>query len=158
MNLRLQYTEGRSDGVYGWMLPADSPPEGEVKPVCVFVTHAYRDHVTEVWRPKTHEGNFICERGLHRLHGMTEDFETFEVLGVAGHKGILFHWGSWGSDSEGCFCVGKKITLTSQDRDSLDGPDEMVTESRSTFQEFMELHAGVQQFQLTVEYKFPTGG
>jgi hypothetical protein len=159
MNLRLQYTEARSDGVYGWVLPADAPPDGEVKPVCVFVTHAYQDFVSKVWRPKVRSRlePYLCQRGPHRLHGMAEDFETFEVVGVPGHAGILFHWGNWGSSSEGCFCVGRKIIRTEQDRDGIGGADEMVTFSQDTFKEFMQLQTGVDIFSLTVEERFPTG-
>lgn len=157
MNLRLTYTEARSDGIFGWVLPADAPPESEAKPLCVFVTHAYRQP-DGAYRPKVRPaGVYDCERGLHRLHGMTEDFETFEVLGVLGHKGILFHWGNWGSASEGCFCVGRRIVLTAEDRDGVDGPDEMVTESRATFREFMAAQAGVDRFQVTVEELYAQG-
>lgn len=156
MNLRLQYTEARSDGIFGWILPADEPPgDDRVHPVCVFVTHAYKQPDGTTYRPKVRSGTYECQRGPHRLHGMTKDFETFEVLGVAGHKGILFHWGSWGSDSEGCFCVGRKIVRTALDRDGVDGPDEMVTESRVTFAAFMKLQEGVDQFSLIVEERFP---
>lgn len=158
MNIRTQYTEGRSDGIFGWMLSADEPPDNEVKPVCVFVTHAYQDHTNKVWRPKVRSGIYVCKRGPHRLHGMTEDFETFEVMGVPGHSGILVHWGSWGSDSEGCFCVGRKIILSDQDRDGIDGLDELVTHSRDTFKEFMALQQGLDEFQMIVEERFPTGG
>lgn len=156
-DLRLQYTEVRSDGVFGWVLPADAPPEGEaVRPICVFVTRAYRQ-ADGTYRPKVRAGTYACVRGPHRLHGMTEDFETFEVLGVHGHSGILLgHWGSWGSDSDGCFCLGRRIVLSGQDRDGVDGPDELVTESRVTFAAYMENRRGVDRFQVIVEELWPT--
>jgi hypothetical protein len=158
MDLRLQYTEARSDGVYGWILSAAEPSEGVgVDPVCVFVTRAYLQP-DGTYRPKVRSGTYECARGLHRLHGMAEDFETFEVLGIAGHSGILLgHWGNWGSDSDGCFCLGKRIVRSDQDRDGLDGPDEMVTESRATFAAYMARQAGVDRFTVTVEERFPTG-
>lgn len=151
MDLRLQYTEARSDGIFGWILPAEASPESEVQPLCVFVTHAFKQ-ADGTYRPIVRAGVYECERGPHRLHGMTEDFETFEVLGVPGHSGILLgHWGSWGSDSQGCFCLGRKIVKTALDRDGLDGPDEMVTESRKTFAEYMQAQAGVDRFKVIVE-------
>jgi len=157
-NLRLQYTEARSDGIFGWILPADEPPDGEVRPLCVFVTRAYKQ-ADGAYRPKVREGVYDCKRGAHRLHGMTEDFETFEVLGIAGHSGILLgHWGSWGSNSDGCFCLGRKIVKTDQDRDGVDGPDELVTDSRVTFAEYMQNRAGIDAFQVIVEERFPAGG
>ena len=158
MNLRLQYTEGRSDGIFGWVLPLEAPVEGEARPLCVFVTHAYEDRVARVWRPKVRSGSYECQRGPHRLRGMAEDFETFEVLAVPGHAGILFHWGNWGSDSHGCFCLGSKIILTGEDRDGTGGLDEMVTESRATFAAFMAAQQGIDQFKLLVEERFPSGG
>jgi hypothetical protein len=156
LNLRLKYTEARSDGIFGWIL-LDDTADGEARPLCVFVTHAYKQP-DGTWRPKVRAGAYECARGPHRLDGMTEDFETFAVLGVAGHSGILFHWGNWGDSSKGCFCVGKKILLTGEDRDGVDGPDEMVTESRATFAEFMAAQRDVAQFQLLIEEQFPSGG
>jgi hypothetical protein len=152
VNLRLQYTEARSDGIFGWILPAEADPESEAKPLCVFVTHAYQDGST--YRPKVRAGVYECVRGRHSLQkpgGELIEFETFEVTGIVGHKGILFHWGNWGDSSHGCFCTGRRIVLTGQDRDGVDGPDEMVTESRTTFAEFMEAQWGADRFSLIVE-------
>lgn len=155
-DLRLQYTEARSDGIFGWLLPADEPPDGVADPLCVFVTHAYHQ-ADSTYRPKVRAGTYDCQRGLHRLHGMTEDFETFEVLDVTGHSGILLgHWGNWGSDSYGCFCLGRRIVLSDQDRDGIDGPDELVTESRATFAAYMANRAGIDRFQVIVEERFPS--
>lgn len=158
MDLKLQYTEARSDGIFGWVLPAVSADlPGEAPPLCVFVTHAYKQP-DGTFRPIVRAGSYDCMRGMHRLDGMTEDFETFEVLGVTGHKGILFHWGNWGSSSKGCFCVGRKIIHIAEDRDKDGAPDEMVTESRTTFARFLEEQAGVQKFRLIVEEIYSTGG
>ncbi|HZF19520.1 MAG TPA: hypothetical protein VE008_07415 [Burkholderiales bacterium] len=153
-NLRLVYTEARSDGIFGWILPAEEPADGNAQPLCVFVTRAYKQPDGK-WRPKVRAGIYECQRGKHRLHGMTEDFETFEVLGIKGHSGILLgHWGSWGSDSDGCFCLGRKIVKSDQDRDGIDGPDELVTESRTTFAEYMKNRAGIDNFAVIIEEHF----
>lgn len=159
-DLRAQYTEARSDGVYGWVLPADAPPEGEaVHPICVFVTHAYRQ-ADGTYRPITRAGTYECERGTHHLQkegGPLVEIETFEVLGVPGHTGILFlHWGNFGSSSKGCFCSGRKIVRIAEDRDGLDGPDEMVTESRAAYGDFMAAQEGANRFRLIVEELWPT--
>lgn len=161
MDLRAQYTEARSDGIFGWTLPADIPPESEVKPLNVFVTHAYRQ-ADGTYRPITRAGTYDCERGIHYLQkegGPLVEIETFEILGIDGHKGILFgHWGNFGSSSKGCFCFGRKIVRIDQDRDGLDGPDEMVTESRAAYGQFMAAQEGVNRFRLIVEELYATTG
>lgn len=159
MDLRAQYTEGRSDGVFGWFLPAEAPLESEVKPLCVFVTRAVKQP-DGTYRPIVRAGVFECVRGIHYLQkdsGPLIELETFEVTGVHGHGGIVFHWGNFGSDSKACFCTGRKVTRIEQDRDGVDGPDEMVTESRASFAAFMAAQVGVDRFQLIVEELFPDG-
>lgn len=160
MNLIYVYFEGRSDGVFGAIYPTDENGMQEPSPICVFVTHAYKQE-DGTWRPKTRAGVYDCVRGTHHLGGHNGkpaiEFETFEITGVPGHSGILNHWGSWGSDSQGCFCLGAKIVKTDQDRDGVDGPDEMVTESRKTFAEFMAAQAGVDTFKATVVENFQAG-
>ncbi len=159
MDLRLQYTEaGRSDGVFGWVLPADAPPESEAQPLCVFVTHAYLQPDGVTYRPKVRAGTYECVRGQHALEkgSVRVEFETFEVTGVLGHKGILFHWGNWGENSHGCFCVGRRVIRTEEDRDKDGAPDEMVTESQASFTAFMAAQVGVERFQLIVEELYAT--
>ena len=74
---------------------------------------------------------------------MTADFETFEVLGVEGHTGLLFHWGNFNRDSEGCILTGEE-DFTS------DSGERMVTASRKAFAEFMDMQKGVDSFLLAV--------
>lgn len=160
MDLRSQYTEARSDGVFGWALPADEPPDGEVKPLCVFVTHAFKQP-DGTYRPIVRAGVYECVRGIHHLQkegGPLIEIETFEVTGVAGHSGIVFHWGNFGSDSKACFCTGRKVVRIAQDRDGVDGPDEMVTESRASFAAFMAAQVGINRFRLIVEELYATTG
>jgi hypothetical protein len=92
--------------------------------------------------PKIPNGTFVCVRGPHRLHNMTEDFTTFEVTGVAGHKDLLFHWGNWNRDSEGCILLGQSEELYQG--------VEMVTTSKPTFAKFMSGLEGVNTFLLVV--------
>ena len=94
--------------------------------------------IVDIWAPKIPEGAYECVRGKHRLDGMLEDFETFEITGVDGHTGLLFHWGNWTKDSDGCVLLG---TTRSKD---------MIMESRQAFNRFMALQAGVDKFTLQV--------
>lgn len=138
MNLVIKRTNYREDGIFSQIMREDTGEE-----LMVSLEHAYpSDTIDNAFVPKLPPGTYICQRGMHRLHGMTEDFETFEILGVDGHSGILFHVGNFNSNSEGCVCVGEMI----YDRN----PDWMVTKSEYTFERFMQMQAGINLFSLTV--------
>lgn len=88
--------------------------------------------------PALPEGEYVCVRGLHRLEGMTSGFETFEITGVPGHSGILFHVGNYNRDSKGCVLLGERAL------------DTMILESEKSFQAFMASLSGVDRFPLVV--------
>ncbi len=136
MNLTLTRTEYRSDGIFSEL----RDDQGDL--VAHTLEHAYTDNAGP-FIPKITNGIFTCQRGLHRLHGMTDDFETFEITGVEGHKDLLFHWGNYNRDSKGCILVGQA--------EIDDGKEHMVTASRAKFAAFMELQQGLDSFQLTVQ-------
>lgn len=81
-------------------------------------------------KPKLKAGKYTCVKGMHQLKA-GKPFETFEVKGVKGHTGILFHVGNWQGDSEGCILVGDALV------DSFKG--KMVTNSRVMFAELMAM-------------------
>jgi hypothetical protein len=113
--------------------------------MCVTLEHAFQfpDTPAGLWEPVIKKGSYICVRGNHRLDGMTHDFETFEVTGIVGHTGVIFHWGNWNKDSKACILLGASIV------DSPSG--KMVTDSVKTFQRFMAGQDDIDRFQLTVE-------
>ena len=90
------------------------------------------------WVPKVPQGSYFCQRGAHRLEGMTEPFETFELMNVLGHSNILIHWGNWDRDSEGCILVGEVVQ------------GDMITNSKVTFNKLMALLNGINQFTLVI--------
>lgn len=92
---------------------------------------------------KISPGFYVCRRGPHRLHNMTQDFETFEITGVVGHTNILFHWGNYNADSEGCVLVGTSYAVTPQGV-------AMITASRGAFARLMDHANGLNEFTLTV--------
>lgn len=93
-------------------------------------------------KPKVYNGTFICLRGEHQLdHG--GPFETFEITGVEGHSGILFHVGNFNKDSDGCVLLGKDVIQYPNYR--------IVSESKQAFQDFMNLMTGIDQFTLEVK-------
>lgn len=137
MNLRLQRLQARADGIFSDLFD----DQGEL--LAQTLEHAYEQENAS-WQAKIPCGTYTCRRGLHRLHGMAEPFETFEVLGVPGCAGILFHWGNFDRDSEGCILLGNHIARAE------DG-SQMVTDSRKAFGKFMVLQGGIDEFTLTVE-------
>lgn len=132
MNLSLTRKEFRSDGIFSEL----HSEMGEF--IAVTLEHSYDN------QPKIPVGTYTCRRGLHRLHGMTEDFETFEIVGVEGHTNLLFHWGNFNKDSEGCVLLGSEIGKNGDDG------AQMILHSRDTFKKFMRIQDGINEFKLTV--------
>ncbi|CAM6004808.1 unnamed protein product [Sphagnum balticum] len=120
-----------ADGIFGELKTADGGF------VAYTLEHSYDN------KPKLVNGIYTCKRGPHRLHGMTQDFTTFEVMGVPNFNGvpvtgILFHWGNYDKDSEGCILMGSSETPT------------MIGNSRQTWSDFMNSLNGVDNFELEV--------
>lgn len=127
MNLTLQRTDFREDGIFSKLSSANDQ-------IAVTLEHSYDN------KPKVPDGQYRCVRGIHQLeHG--GQFETFEVTGVAGHSGILFHVGNYNQDSEGCILLGQDISK---------GASWMISNSKATFDKFMELQKGLNDFVLIV--------
>lgn len=106
---------------------------------CSTLEHAYEVNGAH-YAAKVPYGLYLCQRGIHRLKSHADEFETFEVMGVEGHSGILFHPGNFNQDSEGCFLLGEP---------SVAGEIEVLN-SRATFKKFMALQEGIEQFALMV--------
>lgn len=136
MDLILTRKQYRSDGIFSELKDENN------QLVAVTLEHAFRSS-TGGWIAKIPEGVFTCVRGEHYLHGMTEPFTTFEVTGVDGHVGLLFHWGNFNKDSEGCILVGDQIG------GSVSGPW-MIANSKTTFHKFMDHQSALSEFQLLV--------
>ena len=128
---RLQY---RDDGIFSELLDFMG------NHFCYVLEHAYPVNGSG-FQPKLMAGDYACARGMHSLHSNPKAFETFEVTGVQGHTGILFHVGNFNNDSDGCLLLGDKI---------VPGAPQIVSNSITTFAKFMELQDGVSEFMLTV--------
>lgn len=134
MNLTLIRTAKRPDGVFSILVDDCQEQIGAT------LEHAYPVD-GGLFEPKLKEGTYVCKRGTHRLeHG--EPFETFEITGVEGHSGILFHTGNWNRDSNGCVLTGQWVA------DDVD--PWYIAASRSAFRAFMKLQEGADEFLLTV--------
>jgi hypothetical protein len=106
-------------------------------------THTYQQPDGS-WRPKAGPGVYTCRRGVHEIP-TKEIFNTFEVLNVPGHTGILFpHPGNLPErDSDGCFICGLSLGYLNNQRD--------VIMSRDAFAKFSARMASVDEFQLTIK-------
>jgi hypothetical protein len=108
--------------------------------VAYTLEHAY-DNGSGGWIPKVPPGTYQCARGMHCLSNGAP-FETFEIMGVTGHNGLLFHCGNFDADSEGCVLLGEATAI-------LDARY-MLTNSKEAFVSFMNDQQGVDEFTLTV--------
>lgn len=95
MDLHLVRTEYTADGIFGELR------DGFGTRLCYTLEHSYDG------KPKVPAGLYKCVRGMHALRP-GHPFVTFEITGVEGHKGILFHPGNTEEDSKGCVLVGSQ--------------------------------------------------
>jgi len=126
MTLTLTRTDFTPDGVFGELVD----DKGKIS--LVTLEHSYDN------KPKLYDGIFTCVRGVHRLHNNIP-FQTFEITGVKGHTGILFHIGNYNQDSDGCVLVGMECK------------DKMITHSSIAFSKFTSLLDGLDSFTLVVK-------
>jgi len=113
--------------------------EGSI--LCLTCEHTYRQD-DGTWTPKIPPGIYTCRRGTHQLEG-GDPFQTFEVTGIDGHSGLLFHKGNTEADSHGCILVGMVRGL-------LDGQP-AVLKSALAFDRLMAWADQDDEFLLTVK-------
>jgi Family of unknown function (DUF5675) len=130
MTLTLTRKDFRDDGIFSEL----TDEKGNF--VAVTLEHSYDS------LPKLYDGTFSCIRGVHRLHNNVP-FETFEITGIQGHTGVLFHVGNYNSDSDGCVLVGDDVK-------DMDNGSRMIAHSMIAFSKFMALLEKVNEFTLVV--------
>jgi len=135
MNLILTRTAFRPDGIFSRL--ADEANNE----VAITIEHAYLQP-DGTYKPKLIDGVYTCVRGQHQLAHMTAPFTTFEITNVPGHTNILFHVGNYNEDSDGCVCTGQTLYNVSEPW--------MIRSSKPTFNKFMAMQSGIDQFPLTV--------
>lgn len=133
MNLELERLDYELSGIFGVLTDSSQMFLAET------LEHSYdSDKLDGTYAPKLPPGKYTCKRSMHRLHGMAHDFETFQIMDVPGHSNILFHWGNYNKDSDGCVLLG------------LEKENNMITHSKETFEKFMKFLHDVDVFTLTV--------
>lgn len=135
MDLKLERTDYGIFGVFGIL------SDNLGNHLFYTLEHAYHS-ADGTWYAKIPIGKWVCKRGLHRLDGMKDDFETFEITDVPGRTGLLFHWGNYNCDSEGCILLGSNIESN--------GVEKMIINSKISFRKFMELQNEINEFNLTI--------
>ena len=138
MDLYLVRKQYREDGVFGVL------QDFFANEIALTLEHSYPGVQPGTYRAKIPAGNYTCVLGSHRLEGMAHPFSTYQVMDVPGHSNILFHWGNYNSDSDGCVLLGESIG-------NIGNRPQMITNSKKTFEKFMELQKGNISFKLIVE-------
>ena len=115
------------NGIFGYLLTEG----GEA--LCETLEHSFDG------KPALPPGTYVCQRGPHCLKN-GHPFTTFEVTGVPGHTGILFHCGNRNEDSKGCILVG----------DTWEQVGGMITGSRVAFNRFLVYTKDLDSFTLHV--------
>lgn len=92
------------------------------------------------WLPKVPVGIYTC----NRHPPIRLPYETFELENTPDFmgqpvNGILIHIGNYLKDSEGCILIGKGQT------------ENMITNSKEAFDEFMKTLEGINSFDLTIK-------
>ena len=87
--------------------------------------------------PIISEGMYQCRRDFYHKGG----YETFEII-IQGHDRVLFHKGNTETDSIGCVCIAEKFGSLNRKL--------AVLESKEGFDEFMQLTAGLDSFNMEV--------
>ena len=125
-----------ADGVFG-----NFTFDGDSSFFMVTLEHAFQQD-DGTYAPIIPNGTYTCVRGTHALSDGVP-FETFEITGVDGHSGLLFHAGNFNRDSEGCVLCGDQQIAQPNEQG-------MITGSRVKFQAFMDRLIGVSSFMLEV--------
>lgn len=119
-------------GVFGVMMDGDVP-------FCVSLTHAYGPD----GKPIVGVGSRFCQLGTHVLDVPgAQPFKTYEIMGVEGHTGLLFHPLNKEDQSKGCIGLGESFVLF--------GDIPGIADSRTAFGEFMNRAGGDTVIRLNV--------
>ena len=143
MELSLKrFIANNPDGVPGVLIKG-------VDILCMTLEEEWKDNARNI--SCIPEGSYVCKR-VTRPSGQV----TFEVTGVIGRTGILFHTGNTEEDTQGCILLGmefgKKIV---QDEDSGERREKFAIKpetSKPAFEKFMALMGDRQTFICHVKW------
>ena len=133
----LRTTAYRPDGIFSELYQ-------DATLFCVTLEHAFQNDAS--WLPKVPRGaTYTCIRGMHSLdhYNAGKPFETFEITGVVGHSGILFHPLNFNRESDGCCGPGRELKQ--------EPAGWWITRSQDAFSALMSALEGVDEFPLRIE-------
>jgi hypothetical protein len=135
MDLILRRFAYREDGIFGEIL------DDKGEHLFYTLEHAYYDK-NKNYSPIIPDGSYQCVRGEHRLAFAKDNFETFEITGVDGHSGLLFHVGNFNQDSNGCVLLGMELNRGSAYYS--------IKDSKIAFDKFIDMQIGYDQFTIVI--------
>lgn len=92
------------------------------------------------WENQTSVSSIPAQQYLCKRYNSPKYGETFRVEEVPGRTNILFHWGNWTSDTEGCILLGTGIL---SDKTG-------IANSKRAFEQFMDLLKEYRTLHLTI--------
>lgn len=111
------------------------------EPICLTLELPWKNNAQNISRIPA--GMYDCKRVFDRTTGGGSFIpETFEVMGVPGRSGILFHVGNSTKDTHGCILTGMTIGGTDQAG--------WVLNSKDAFGEFLRATSLENTFKLTI--------
>lgn len=92
------------------------------------------------WENMTNISSIPAQQYLCKRHMSPRFGETFLVQDVPGRDDVLFHWGNWKTNTEGCILLGTGV-LTDKTG---------ISNSKKAFREFMEMFSDYNTLHLTI--------
>jgi hypothetical protein len=130
---RVPTTDGQTCGVLIWRGSA----------FAVTIEPPWKNNQANVSCAPARDG-YRCVRVMSPRYG-----DTFELLGVGnGRSKLLFHWGNFVKDTEGCILVGERFVDVNGDGVTDIGESKSV--ANNGFNEFTKLTAGLKEFTLDI--------
>jgi Family of unknown function (DUF5675) len=131
MNLVLKRGQYRSDGIFGKLI------DGFGNLIAVTLEHAF-EQPDGSFAPAVPPGVYTCLRRLSPEFG----YELFCLQNVPGHDYVEIHIGNFNKDSKACILLGQSVTG--------DANGQMITNSKVTFEKFMDDQTGVNSWELSI--------
>jgi hypothetical protein len=118
----------RADGIFSTIFDESG------KKIAVGAEHSYKN------KPLIPSGVYLCKRRFSPKF----QYDIFWLTDVPGHDLIEIHRGNWPQiDSQGCILLGESVI-------EYDNGSVAISKSKKTFESFMKIQSGVDEFQLTI--------